>query len=385
MKELPLKLNKRLQKRKEEDSFRKLLSFPNGIDFFSNDYLGFSRSREIFKEAVEISASSPLLNGATGSRLLSGNHPGFNKLEAQLAEFHNAPSALVFNSGYDANTGLFSAVPQKDDIILYDELAHASIRDGLKMSMARNFKFRHNDLDDLKDKLERFALKDDKAEVYIVTESVFSMDGDSPALDKITSLAETFKARLIVDEAHATGVIGARGEGLVQCLGLENRVFARIHTFGKAIGAHGAAILGTHELRDYLINFSRSFIYTTALSPHSVASISAAYQSLEAHTAVLDNLNKKIQYFKEEVNSNGLEKLFIESRSAIQVCLIPGNSRVKNAALELENAGFNVKPILSPTVPKGQERLRFCIHTYNSSEEISLVLKVLGNFVAKSE
>ncbi|MBT8295982.1 MAG: aminotransferase class I/II-fold pyridoxal phosphate-dependent enzyme [Gramella sp.] len=383
MKKLPLKLEKRLQRRKEEDSFRIILPFSAGVDFFSNDYLGFAGSEMIFKEAEKLFQDFELKNGSTGSRLLSGNHPAFRIAEEEIAGFHNAEAALIYNSGYDANLGFFSSVPQKDDIILYDEFAHASIRDGLKMSLARNFKYLHNDLSDLKIKLKRFRKKFSDAEIYIITESVFSMDGDTPDLLQIIEIAEKYNAALIVDEAHATGVIGDTGEGLVQKKGLEERVLARIITFGKALGAHGAAILGSDALRNYLINFSRSFIYTTALSPHTVATIRAAYHYLSKDEEALIMLKNNIDLFKAEVKKNDLQHIFIDSQSAIQACVISGNSRVKKVASELQKKGYNVKPILSPTVPAGSERLRFCLHSYNSVQEIRGVLKVLGNFVIK--
>lgn len=381
MRKLPLKLEKRLQKRKEDDSFRKLLSFSDGVDLYSNDYLGFSRSEGLSRLKDEILKDYPVANGATGSRLLSGNHPLFTKTEEQIAEFHNSESALIFNSGYDANIGFFSAVPQKNDLIFFDEYAHASIREGLQMSLAKKYKFRHNDLADLETKVKRSIVKEDGSLIYIVTESVFSMDGDSPDLEKITALAEKYNAYLIVDEAHATGVLGNKGQGLIPHLGLENRIFARIYTFGKAMGAHGAAILGGKDLKDYLINYCRSFIYTTALSPHAVATISAAYGYLETDKRALNNLRKNIQFFRSEIIKNGLQDIFVASDSAIQVCIISGNTKVKLVASELQNKHFSVKPILSPTVPAGSERLRFCIHSYNSFEEISQVLKVLGSFV----
>ncbi|MCP9198939.1 pyridoxal phosphate-dependent aminotransferase family protein [Gramella sp. GC03-9] len=382
MRKLPLKLEKRLQKRKEENSFRELRSQNSGVDFFSNDYLGFSRSREIFESASKLVKEHFPLNGATGSRLLSGNYPLFKNLENQLASFHNAQSALVFNSGYDANIGFFSAVPQKDDFIVYDELSHASIRDGIQMSHARKFKFRHNDLEDLQKKLERIEF-DENSEVYIVTESIFSMDGDSPNLEELIKISDNYNTRLVIDEAHATGVFGEKGEGLVQHMELEKKVFARIYTFGKAIGAHGAAILGSKLLKDYLVNYCRSFIYTTALPPHSVASIIAAYRSLENTQSELLNLRKNIDFFKAEIENHDMAQHFIESDSAIQVCLIKGNSMAKKVASGLEAGGFNVKAILSPTVPEGGERLRFCIHSYNSEEEISEAINILSKIILK--
>ena len=381
MQKLPAKLEKRLESRKQDNSLRKLPLPPTGIDFFSNDYLGFSSSEAIKASAAKLLQAEIPQNGATGSRLLSGNHPLFGKAEKLIADFHQSETALIFNSGYDANLGFFSSVPQKNDIILYDELSHASIRDGITMSLAKAYRFSHNDIADLEAKLEKFSLTSENVQVYVVTESVFSMDGDAPDLVAICDLSEKFQALLIVDEAHATGVFGKNGCGLVQQLSLENRIFARIQTFGKAMGCHGAAILGSEELKNYLINFARSFIYTTALSPHSVATILAAYQFLEKEEKNILLLLENIRFFKDQLSNNGLSERFIKSDSAIQSCVVSGNSETKKLSVALQQKGFMVKAILSPTVPIGQERLRFCLHSYNSSEEISEVLKVLSSFV----
>ncbi|MCM4155234.1 pyridoxal phosphate-dependent aminotransferase family protein [Gramella sp. AN32] len=382
MAEFPKKLEQGLQKRKEDNSFRSLVPQQEGIDFFSNDYLGFS-TLELLKKQTEKNLKNHFKLGSTGSRLLSGNHPLFEKAETYLANFHNSEAALIFNSGYDANIGFFSAVPQKGDFIFYDEFSHASIRDGLKMSLARNYKFRHNDFQDLEEKLIRYSQsKSADSEFYVVTESVFSMDGDSPELDKLIKLKKKYGLQLIVDEAHATGVIGRNGEGMVQEKKLEDHIFARIHTFGKALGCHGAVILGSQKLIDYLVNFSRSFIYTTALSPHSVATIMGAYQNLKNSEAII-KLQENIHFFRREIKKNELQQDFIESNSAIQSCIIPGNERVKIISKKLNQNRFLVKPILSPTVPEGSERLRFCVHSYNSTAEITAVLSQLATFVPK--
>ncbi|TQI72170.1 8-amino-7-oxononanoate synthase [Gramella sp. Hel_I_59] len=384
MQKLPLKLEKRLEKRKHDNSFRSLPSEIKGVDFFSNDYLGFSSSEVVRNRTSEIMEAQAYQNGATGSRLLSGNHPLFSKAEKMIAEFHNAESALIFNSGYDANLGFFSAVPQKGDIIFYDELSHASIRDGIRMSLAKSYKFSHNSLENLESKLRKSDTSSNDFQVYIVTESVFSMDGDIPDLEGITRLSRQYNALLIIDEAHATGVFGDNGVGLVQQLGIEENVFARIQTFGKAIGSHGAAILGGEQLRNYLINFARSFIYTTALPPHTLATLIAVYENLQLDVENITKLRGNINFFKAELDRNALTKRFINSDSAIQSCIVPGNDRVKWIALQLQENDFVVKPILSPTVPLGQERLRFCLHAYNSKQEISEVLERLANFVQKS-
>jgi len=373
----PRKLKSKLEKRHQENTLRELVKSGNLIDFSSNDYLGFAKSEVIFNHTHEfLKDHNIVINGATGSRLLSGNHSLYPILENFLCEFHKAEASLVFNSGYDANLGFFSSVPQHGDLILYDELIHASIRDGIQLSNAKAYKFKHNDLTDLAKKLCR----DDFDHIYVVTESVFSMDGDSPDLTALSVLCQTHNAYLIIDEAHSIGVFGENGVGLIQHLELENMVFARLVTFGKGLGSHGAAILGSSELKNYLINFSRSLIYSTALPPHNLATIHSAYSQLQ-DTKEIDNLRRNIQFFKSEIMKNNLQERFIESDSAIHCCIISGNDMVKSIAKKLQNHGYDVKPIVSPTVPKGQERLRFCLHSYNSEEEISKVLQLLATFV----
>ncbi|KAB1069657.1 8-amino-7-oxononanoate synthase [Tamlana haliotis] len=379
----PEKLHRKLENRKAENALRQLGTGNQLIDFSSNDYLGFSKNEEIFKASHDfLKAHDMFQNGATGSRLLSGNHKLYPIIEAQLAAFHKSESALVFNSGYDANIGFFASVPQRGDVILFDEYIHASIRDGMTMSHAKSYKFKHNDLADLEKQMARILdavsdLEQERKSIYVVTESVFSMDGDSPDLKTIAAICKKYQAFLIVDEAHAIGVFGNHYEGLIQELHLENAVFARIITFGKAMGCHGAAVLGCNELKQYLVNFSRSFIYTTALSPHSLATIHAAYKALQ-ETESGQQLQENIQFFKTEMIENELQNIFIESASAIQCCIISGNDKVKNIAKYMQHKGFDVKPILSPTVSKGEERLRFCLHAHNSVDEISEVLKWLS-------
>ena len=377
---LPKSLLNKLEIRKQNNAFRQLSSPSNRIDFSSNDYISFSRSELIFQETHDYLVSHKLMqNGATGSRLISGNHLVYTEAEDYIAKFHKAESALIFNSGYDANVGFFSCVPQKDDLILYDELSHASIRDGIQISNTKSYKFKHNDFEDLERLISKF--RDNFATIYIVTESVFSMDGDTPNLDELAKLCEKHDCLLVVDEAHALGVFGEKGEGLIQSMNLQDRVFARIMTFGKGLGAHGAAILGPQELKDYLINFSRSLIYTTGLSPHSVATILIAYQHLEKDQNNIQKLRENIVFFNQIKNMLCLKPIFVRSKSVIQCAIIPGNEKVKTVAKQIQDKGFDVKAILSPTVPEGQERLRFCLHSHNSKEEIEAVLTLLSNMV----
>ncbi len=378
MKKLPVTLSDKLALRLQNNALRQLPKASDLVDFASNDYLGFSKSHAIFEATHQyLLDHNQKQNGATGSRLLSGNHQVYQVTEDCIAQFHQAPAALIFNSGYDANVGFFSAIPQKGDLILYDELCHASIRDGIQLSNAKAYKFQHNDLEDL----ERLLVRHPDTTIYIVTESVFSMDGDTPNLEELVQLTEKHKAYVVVDEAHALGVFGEKGEGLVQSLQLQETVFARIITFGKGLGCHGAAVLGGEDLKSYLVNFARSFIYTTGLSPHSVATILTAYEQLERATHSQQQLKNNIAHFNQEKNRLSLKPLFVRSKSAIQSAIIPGNEKVKSIAQQLQSKGFDVKPILSPTVPEGQERLRFCLHSFNSEQEITEVLQLLSALI----
>lgn len=384
MKNFPKSLTQKLQLREQNNALRKLPVSNNLIDFASNDYLGFANSEEIFNQTHDYLLENNIkINGATGSRLISGNHNLYQIAEDFIANFHQSETALIFNSGYDANVGFFSSVPQRNDIILYDELCHASIRDGIQMSNSKSYKFQHNDFNHLEKLIiSQLETRNSKPETfYVITESVFSMDGDSPNLEELVNLCENYNCYLVIDEAHALGVFGNLGEGLIQYQGLQDKVFARIMTFGKGLGCHGAAILGSQELKSYLVNFARSFIYTTGLSPHSVATILIAYQYLKSEKEAIQKLKSNIQFFNQEKLQMGLKPMFVYSKSAIQCTIIPGNEKVKSIANKLQENGFDVKAILSPTVPEGQERLRFCLHSYNSEKEISEVLKLLSTFV----
>lgn len=357
-------LNKKLDERRGDNALRQL-KLPEGkVDFCSNDYLGIATNGLIGKASF-----NGLAHGSMGSRLLAGNYALVEETERILAEFHATPAGLIFNSGYDANLGVLSCIPQKGDTVLYDSLCHASIRDGMRLSFARAFSFAHNDCVELEKKLKLVA----DGTCFVVTESVFSMDGDLAPLREIAALCRRYNAHLIVDEAHATGIIGPRGEGLVQELGLQEECFARVHTFGKAVGCHGAIVLGSVSLRDYLINFSRSFIYTTALPPVSVEAIAVAYRLLPLLNDTRDRLRRNIVFFKDA--DIGYQRL--DSPTAIQVVIVPGNEEVKKLAVCLQEAGLDVRPILSPTVAAGSERLRIVLHAFNTEEEMQKLVAML--------
>ncbi len=360
----------KLDERKLAGLYRALKPENNLIDFCSNDYLGFARSADL-KDKIEkeIAGLPHYLNGSTGSRLLSGNLTYTEDLELQIAQFHKAKAGLIFNSGYDANVGLFSSLPQRGDTIVSDELIHASIIDGVRLSHANRYTFKHNDLESLEAKL-----KQAKGICYVVIESVYSMDGDTPPIAQILSLTERYNAALIVDEAHALGLYR---RGLVCELGLEDRIFARVMTFGKALGCHGAIVLGSDALREYLINFARSFIYTTAASVHQVVSIKMAYQMLNEAGNEINTLKKNISLFNHHVKPP--VHPLIPSTSAIHCLPVYGNHNARTVALQVQNAGLDVRAILSPTVPVGEERLRICLHAFNTPAEMELLIETLND------
>lgn len=358
-------INQKLQERTEAGNLRTLKTQRAQVDFFSNDYLGWATNN------VLRSASAG--TGSTGSRLLSGNSAEMEALESTIAKFHHAEAALLFNSGYDANTGLLSALANRHTTVLYDELCHASIIDGVRLSLApRQYKFRHNDTNDLARKLEQFATA---GPVIVVAESVYSMDGDTAPLKEIASLAHQYHAAFIVDEAHATGVFGENGAGLVSAENLEQYVFARVHTFGKALGCHGAAVAGSNRLKQFLVNFARPFIYTTALPAHSIDTISNAYDHLLNSGHTNQQLHELIAYFRQQVvNWGGGWK---DSASPIQALILGSNSKALAAAAALQQAGLQVNAILHPTVAKGEERLRVCLHSFNTREQVDLLFHTL--------
>lgn len=365
----PLHLVQALEERKRKGLFRSLRSDHPEIDFSSNDYLGFSKEGLIEEKIKALDLHSDH-SGSTGSRLISGNTSFAEQLEKEIAGFHSAEAALLFNSGYDANVGLISSIPTKRDLIVYDELVHASIHDGIRLSFARYYKIRHNDVDHLKRLIERN--KDAVENIYVVVESVYSMDGDVAKLKELAQVCDNKKIFLIVDEAHAIGVYGKEGRGLCHELGIEDKIFARVYTYGKAMGCHGAAVVGNNTLRDYLVNFARSFIYTTALPMHSLYRIKAAYELLKEEK-YQKRLKENITYFRSLTNG------FIESSSAIQCKLFPGNHNVDVIEEKFEDKDLFVKGIKSPTVKEGAERVRICLHAFNTKAQIKQLADIIND------
>jgi 8-amino-7-oxononanoate synthase len=364
-------LLEKLEVREQDLALRSLKKQNDRIDFCSNDYLGLARNKAFQKEINQEVTRNLYPHGSTGSRLISGNHPLFEKTEIKIARFHHAEEALIFNSGYDANVGLISAIAGRGDAIVYDSLIHASLRDGIRLSLATAYSFLHNDMRNLEEKLKRL-----KRRSFVVVESVYSMDGDQAPLEELIYLCNRYEASLIVDEAHATGVIGEKGEGLVQHLGIERECFARVHTFGKALGVHGAVVLGSKTLKQYLINYARTLIYTTALPPSDVAAISVAYDYFPKMKEERKHLQQLISHF-QRIN---LPFGKLPSNTPIQILIVPDNEEVLALANTLQRKGLDIKAILSPTVPKGKERLRITLHSFNTFEDIQRLIVCLQNY-----
>ncbi|PTT22268.1 8-amino-7-oxononanoate synthase [Chryseobacterium sp. HMWF028] len=358
-----------LDKRKEEGIIRHLQIQSDGIDFYSNDYLGFAKSKELQYLLLQNVMNNPqLLSGSTGSRLISGNSEIAVSVENEIAQKHQFESALLFPSGYNANLALFSTVPSRHDVVIVDEQIHRSVHDACKLSNAKKLKFRHNDLEDLENVLKR-----QDVHCYIAVESLYSMEGDFAPIQEMAVLASKYNASLIVDEAHAFGVFGY---GLVEKYQLQNQVSAVVVTYGKALGAHGAAILCNETVKSYLINFASPFIYTTSAQDFQWMSIKTGYEFLDQHHELAVRLLENIRIFR---NQN------LQSPSAatspVQAIVIPDNQRIKKLQDTLSEEKILTYAIYSPTVKEGGERLRICIHSFNTEEEIMKLTEIIKGFI----
>ena len=345
-----------------------------GINLFSNDYLGLSRDSRL-REAVAAALASGLPAASTGSRLLSGNAAIWEELEAEFAGFIGAEAALFFSSGYAANVGLFSALLRPDDVVFSDQSNHASIVDGIRLSHARKVIFPHLDLNFLEDALGQSSAS--SGQKFIVVESVFSMDGDRAPLGDLLNLAARFGAELIVDEAHATGVFGPRGRGLVAAAGGAGRVLATVHPCGKALASAGGFVCCAETLKQYLVNRARSFIFSTALPPYFAAQIRRAV----AIVAEADEERRRLQdlagFLRRELQRGGFDTG--RSDSQIVPVILGGNDTAVHYADELCRAGFAVRPIRPPTVPAGQSRLRLSLNVNLSMENLGKLANVLAS------
>lgn len=333
------------------------LSFPVGIDLMSNDYLGLSRRSEL-REAVVSSLAEGERTASTGSRLLSGNARAWEEIEEEFAAFVGAEAALFFNSGYAANLGLLGSLLRPDDVVFSDESNHASLIDGIRLSRARKIIFPHLDLNVLEERLRETA--GGRGEKFIVVESVFSMEGDRAPLKAIAALAMRYGAALIVDEAHAVGVYGPEGRGLVADAGLTQFALATVFPCGKALASSGAFVAGSAALKQFLVNRARTFIFSTALPPYLAHQIRAALALVRAAGDERRRLEAASAALRARLRGAGLNTG--SSDSQIVPVILGSNEAALAAAAGLERAGFAIRAIRPPSVPEGTARLRISMN-----------------------
>lgn len=356
------KLEKKINERINNQTIRSLNVFEEGIDFFSNDYLGYSKNTELIHRVKRINQSQTKL-GSTGSRLISGNSKDLMEVEDYLADFYEVEAVLLFPSGYIANLALISCIAQKGDTILYDELIHASIREAVRLSFAKTYSFKHLNYDDLEHKIQKA-----EGEVYVVLEGLYSMDGDIPDAKKLIELKNKHNFHLILDEAHSGGIIGKNFKGFYETLP-SNFCFSRIHTFGKAFGYHGAIITGSKFLKEFLINFSKPFIYSTGI-PEETAKIIQTLHAFHLENSKIENekLQANILYYKELFNTlqnYPIQVLFAKDVKTLEKKLVQNN--------------LLVKAIFPPTVPENSERIRVVLHSYNTKNEIEKLFQIIND------
>jgi 8-amino-7-oxononanoate synthase len=344
----------------DQDRLRALRP-PSGLDFSSNDYLGLSTSPRLHAALVTAMSRGTAI-GAGGSRLLRGNHSEHEELETKAATFFHAERTLFFSSGYAANCALFATLPQREDLVILDELIHASARDGIRAGRAASIYARHNDVASVEDSIRAWRAAGGLGQVWIAAESLYSMDGDRAPLSDFKTLADEHQAFLVIDEAHATGVYGPDGRGLAADIEGRDNVIV-LHTCGKALGCAGALLTLPRVLSDFMVNRCRPFIFSTAPSPLLAVAALEALAILKEEPqrrAVLDSL---VAYAGHRAQRCGLPV----SGSQILPVIIGDDREVMQTASSLQERGFDVRGVRPPTVPKGTARLRISI-TLNVTE-----------------
>lgn len=398
-------IHPKLDSRKEKGSLRELKIFrcmndemagsSNVIDFSSNDYLGLAQSKCQQQKVEDIYKSLPhRYLGSTGSRLLTGDGKYAQDLETRLAKWHKRPSGLLCNSGYDANLSVISCLSLNSAVIM-DELCHNSIQMGLRLSRGYTLrKFRHSNLQDLEKILSAEKSKGSTKPAIVVVESVYSMDGDAAPLKEILDMALAYRACVVVDEAHGLGVFGDNGLGLLEEYELEKHpaLLCSIHTFGKAAGCHGAVVCGSLSMKEFLLNYGRPIVYSTSLPLHSLVAIACSYESMTGTTGrqLRRNSRDRVQLFRQlfhekivrpySVSGSSLPIRLVDSISPINAVIIPGNTACVQFCHKLwkkSNWSIYLYPIRSPTVPKGQERVRIIIHSHNTEDQVIYLISLI--------
>ncbi|MBU1083942.1 MAG: 8-amino-7-oxononanoate synthase [Candidatus Omnitrophica bacterium] len=342
------------------------------INLSSNDYLGLASDKRLAEASFK--ALSPVM-GSSSSRLMTGTTSYHEELEERICVFKRKPAAMVFNSGYQANVGIISALLGRNDCVFSDKLNHASIIDGIKLSGAKMFRFKHNDAEHLEALLK--AERHKYGTALVVTETVFSMDGDISPLEKMTSLKDHYDLVLMVDEAHATGIFGERGSGVTEAKGAEEKVDIIMGTFSKALGGFGAYAAMSVGMRDYLINTCRSFIYSTSLPPSVIAANTEALDIVEAEPHRRQELLKNSEYLRIKLKDRGFT---VRGESQIVPVMIGGNPKTVKMSAFLKEKGFWVTPVRPPTVPRGEARLRLSLTFHHTKDMLDDLVKVMSEF-----
>lgn len=347
------------------------------VNFSSNDYLGLA-SDDRLKQAA-IAAVQQYGTGSTASRLICGTNPLIAELETELARFKQAEAALVFNSGYQANVAILQAILRSGDFVFCDKLNHASLMDGCLLSGANWSRYRHLDLDHLEEKLKKAPAGVRK---WVVTDSVFSMDGDYPDLLRLVEIAERYGALVMVDEAHATGLYGANGSGLCEQFGIQNRVALQMGTFSKALGSSGAYVAGSKVLIDWLVNHARGFIYSTAQSPAVIGASLAAVKLAHSTPSLKEQLWRNVACMEKAIRSTGLEsRISLPLRSPIVPVLIGESAETLRVSRALLEAGYFVQGIRPPTVPPKTGRLRIALSAAHTPAQIEGLVQALAKLL----
>ena len=367
-------LERELAELRARDQWRSLEQVA-GVNLCSNDYLGLAEDARLKKAVLEALASSSRVGG-TGSRLLSGHDRVWNELEEEFAAFAGTEAALYFSSGYAANLGLLSSMVGKDDVVFSDALNHASLIDGIRLSGARKEIYPHRDLNHLERALRRH--EGERVRKLVVSESVFSMDGDVADLRAMQELAERYGASLVVDEAHATAVLGPSGTGMVAAARLTGEVLATVHTCGKALASAGAFVCGSRVVRDFLINYARTLIFSTALPPYMAAQIGAALRLAKT----MDGERGGLMTVASELSASLRRECWDVSGTASQIVpvIVGANEDALTAAAFLREQGFAVRAVRPPTVPAGTARLRLSLTARVTREQVAGVVTALQNW-----
>lgn len=353
-------------------SRRRELAPARGIDFASNDYLGLAASG-LLTDAARAALDRGVPVGSGGSRLLGGNHPEHQALEAAAAAFFGSASALYFSTGFAANAALFATVPQRGDLVVHDELIHASVHEGMRLGRATCMAARHNDLDHIAELIAEARRTGCTGRVWIAVESLYSMDGDQAPLEALLALADRHDGVLVIDEAHATGVFGAGGRGLADTISARENVVT-LRTCGKALGSEGALLCGAQVLRDFLINRARGFIFSTAPSPLMAAVTRAALELLQGAPERRAALWQRIEQAQALLVPLGA----LPSGSQIVPVIVGDDARTMALAERLQSAGFDVRGIRPPTVPAGTSRLRVSITLNAGLDDIARLAATLA-------